>query len=390
VKEVAGVTSFEGETQVSSGPTFQIRIAQLPELQVLEAQWRSLEERSDCSFFLSWSWIGSWLMTLPSHVRPRLVEVTGSSGVVAMAVLVERAYRRHRLFPVAGAYLNTTGDPWLDAITIEYNDLLVDRSCSHDLRPQVINWLLAPERGIDELVANGVLASGGWDRFAPTGYSVLQREDFCRSVDLQRVRDQGDFLALLSANTRSNVRRSRREFEKMGVISTTLAADLQSALEMFSELRRLHGEVWLARGEQGAFANDYLSRFHQQLIEDRFASGEIQLISIAVASHVVGILYNFVFRGRVYSYQSGFDYHFGSKQNRPGLLAHSLAIELNARSGYDVYDFMAGDSQYKRSLATSEASMRWLVFQRDCFKFQIENGLRRIRRALLRRFVDPS
>jgi CelD/BcsL family acetyltransferase involved in cellulose biosynthesis len=366
--------------QTSESLTIQLNC--LPHRAVLEEKWLSLESRSDCSYFVSWSWIGCWLDSLPQYIEPSLIEVSDGTKIVALGLLVQRAYRRRFVLPVAGAFLNTTGVAALDAVTIEYNDLLVDRSSGDTLRHQVVQSLLAPGSGIEEFSADGMLASAEWARFAPAGFSVSEREEICRSVDLRAVRTRGDFLALLSANTRSNVRRSHKEFAKLGKIKIEAASDLDMARSMYSTLQQLHGEYWSSRGQKGVFSNSFLREFHRQLIEARFAFGEIQLISIAVGSHIVGVLYNFVYRGRVYSYQSGFDYHYAGKQNRPGLVAHSLAIELNAQLGNDVYDFMAGDSQYKRSLSTHEASMRWVKFQKSCAKFRIENWFRHLKRGL--------
>jgi CelD/BcsL family acetyltransferase involved in cellulose biosynthesis len=77
-----------------------------------------------------------------------------------------------------------------------------------------------------------------------------------------------------------------------------------------------------------------------------FPRGAIQVLR----AEGVGVLYNFVDRGRVYFYQSGFHY---SPDNRlkPGLVMHYLAVE-HCLSNPELaeYDFLAGDSQYKRSL----------------------------------------
>ena len=42
--------------------------------------WRSLEQRADGSFFLSWRWIGSWLAALP----PDLPWVLSAESAVAL------------------------------------------------------------------------------------------------------------------------------------------------------------------------------------------------------------------------------------------------------------------------------------------------------------------
>jgi CelD/BcsL family acetyltransferase involved in cellulose biosynthesis len=213
---------------------------------------------------------------------------------------------------------------------------------------------------------------------------VLER--IARGVDLKEVREAGgEFLPLISANTRSKIRKAFKDTAKMGELRLELPQDIAQAEAMYDALCHLHGAAWSERGEPGAFANRFLLNFHRELIRARYASGEIQLIGVRAGELLLGVLYNFVHRGRVYSYQSGFDFTLGPKQYKPGLLAHTMAIEHNARLGHDYYDFMAGDSQYKRSLGTRSDTLQWVVFQRDSFKFRIENGLRALKQRIQNR-----
>lgn len=357
-----------------------LRIYPVPPTAEIEKKWRSLECRSDNSYFTSWSWIGCWLECLPPRIRPLLAEFSVDGSPVGLAILIERKYRRHLLLPVSAVFLNSTGDAVLDHIRIEYNDLLCERGKAGLLRRLLVESMLTANSQIEELVVDGTLASADWAEELPPNVAVRRNEDIGRSVDLDAVRTCGDYLSLLSPNTRSNVRRSHRDMAKLGTISLKVADSLSSARSMYSTLQVLHNKYWSSRGHPGAFANPFHRSFHAQLIERHFMDGEIQLVSMLVGEHVAGVLYNFVYRGHVYSYQSGFDYDFAGKQCRPGLVAHSLAIAHNAAAGNLTYDFMAGDSQYKRSLATKETAIHWITLQRNSFKFRLENWLRQQRR----------
>ena len=80
---------------------------------------------------------------------------------------------------------------------------------------------------------------------------------------------------------------------------------------------------------------------------------------------------------RVCAYQSGFNFDADSRL-KPGLVAHSLAVEYNLRMGANIYDFMAGEGQHKRSLASNFEAMIWLVVYRKHLKLRFENLLRDI------------
>jgi CelD/BcsL family acetyltransferase involved in cellulose biosynthesis len=68
--------------------------------------------------------------------------------------------------------------------------------------------------------------------------------------------------------------------------------------------------------------------------------------------------------GRVYAYQSGFDYAL-LPRSHPGLLCHWFAIERHRAMGREAYDFLAGDNQLKRNLSSATAELFWIVWRRD-------------------------
>jgi CelD/BcsL family acetyltransferase involved in cellulose biosynthesis len=147
-------------------------------------------------------------------------------------------------------------------------------------------------------------------------------------------------------------------------------------------LKCLHQRYWTARGQPGAFANEFFERFHRRLIANSFRRGEIQLIAVEVADKKIGYIYNFVYRNRVYNYQTGFDYSICERQNRPGLVSHASVIEYNAARGNSVYDFLAGDQEYKQALGTRRDSMSWIMLQRPRLRFRFEDSMRDLRNWL--------
>ena len=71
------------------------------------------------------------------------------------------------------------------------------------------------------------------------------------------------------------------------------------------------------------------------------------------------------------AYQSGFDYGLmggatngGDGRVKPGLTCHVAAMEAARLAGMAEYDFLGGDSRYKRSLATDVRALHWATWQR--------------------------
>lgn len=160
-----------------------------------------------------------------------------------------------------------------------------------------------------------------------------------------------------------------------------VAPDLPTARSIFSDLLALHTVWWDARGKPGAFASQSIRDFHESLVEEGLPRGEVQLLRFSNPSGAIGCLYNFVHRGRVLSYQSGFRLPEDNQQ-KPGLVCHSRAIELNRGLGHKVYDFLSWDAQYKRSLGNSEAELRWTTLQKRSLQFWAERRARALVRAL--------
>src|SRR5580698_10177878 len=94
----------------------------LRDLEGLRSSWAKLEARADCSFFLTWDWIGTWLSVTPD-LSPLLLCARDEERVVGLALL-QPALLWQRFFQSRALLLHRTGDPYRDSITIEYNGIL--------------------------------------------------------------------------------------------------------------------------------------------------------------------------------------------------------------------------------------------------------------------------
>jgi CelD/BcsL family acetyltransferase involved in cellulose biosynthesis len=348
----------------------------------VEAIWLSLLGRGSHSFFLSWGWVSTWLNTLPADTALHLYVGYLKDDVVLCFFAGFTVERRHWIFRSRSLFLNATGRRFHDKIAIEHNAILIDSA----FRVDVVDLVdCVPGPAWDEFHLPGI-SHDAYDGLKRTMQNrkldvVVQRDCSSFFVDLQRVRDEGYF-SLLSPNKRQQIRRSMREYEKGGAIRIVAASALDEARQMLRELAVLHEREWAQRGTQGAFSNNYFSRFHETLIDGLFHKGEIQVLRIDTESLTIGYLYNFLYQGNAYFYQSGLNYMPGNV-HRPGLVAHYMAVHLNADLNYAIYDFLGGDSQYKASLSTDVAPMMWAKLQKRRVRFRIENMMKAAKRKLL-------
>jgi hypothetical protein len=369
-----------------------------------ERIWKYLESRGNASYFLSWSWVENWLANLAAEARPKLaVGWEGGQPRLAFFVGEKDLYGRDWLFGVGRRgtrqekvreslftgrhlfarrawFINATGEPRLDRLHVEYNGFIGIRPEGLDLG-ELIRALPA---GWEELYWQGCAESllTCFTRSSLRPYRlIIDRREAAPFVDLALVRKKGgDYLSLLSANTRSQIRRAYRLAGRDN-LHFEVAATRSEALDIYEELLFWHDKVWQDRGGEGAFANPFFRRFHESLVKKRFEAGEIQLCRLRRGRTTVACLYNFVYGDRVFFYQSGINYTL-DPAGKPGYLAQVEAIRHNLEAGRQVYDFLAGGERYKESLATGKNYLLWLRVQKPLVKFTIEGWFKKTVRRL--------
>jgi len=360
----------------------EFRREALPPLPELEREWRLLEAAGNPSFFTSWHWIGTLLAAVPLASRPKLLRGSANGQTAALALLGANETRRRRgLVRSRGLYLNETGDPRFDSLTIEHNAILAAAQWEPVIWDELISWFAGLQDGADELHVGGSLRRLPETALRRCRLGCSETSLPSYSVDLCRLeRSDGELYPVLSANARQQLRRALRYFERLGPLRLTEAATTGEALAFFDAMKGLHCASWERRGRPHSFAGEFFEPFHRLLIERSFAEGGTQLLRACAGDRALGYLYNFRLGNRVYAYQSGFD--DADRRERPGIVTHFLAIRHAFRSGARVYDFMAGRNRLKESLATRCEPMLWQLVQQPRLGFRLEHLARRLKHAL--------
>jgi CelD/BcsL family acetyltransferase involved in cellulose biosynthesis len=364
---IAGEVEFHRET--------------LPPPEALEHEWRTLETFARPSFFTSWHWIGTLLAALPRTQLPSLLRGVAGGRTVALALLgagVSR--RRNGLVRSRGLYLNETGDPHFDALTIEHNGILAAAGREAAVFDAALAWFAGLREEADELHFSGSLLRPPEEAVEGRGLGRVETVMPSYSVDLGQLSPSGELDPVLSANARQQLRRAFRQFERTGPLQLSEATTTSEALDFFAGLKMLHCASWERRGRAHAFTHAFFEPFHRLLIEGSFAEDGVQLLKATVGDRVIGYLYNFRLGTRVYAYQSGFA--DADRRERPGIVTHALAIRHAFRSGAGVYDLMAGRNRLKESLATRCEPMFWQTFQQPRLAFRLEHFGRRLKHAV--------
>jgi CelD/BcsL family acetyltransferase involved in cellulose biosynthesis len=328
-----------------------VRVSEVQDFTGLGKRWRDLEQCSDGSFFQSWTWVGC--LAAERYPNAVLIEATDTGRTVALGLF----NRVGRHFGPPALYLGETGSANLDSPYVEQNGLLVEAGHAVDLTELCVRRLIGTHDLVLSGIGRAVLASA--QRAAPLTHIARCQPSWF--IDLGSIRRSGQtYLAGRSANTRAQLRRSDRFYEAAGVVTLEHAGTVSAAHAMLDDMAALHQAAWEGRGKPGSFASPYFRRFHHTLIDTGFPRQEVTMMKISSGGMVIGYLYNFIWRGWVSAYQSGFAYRDDETKAKPGLTCHFAAIRDALRQGLDGYDFLAGDDRYKRSLADMSHPQYWL------------------------------
>ncbi len=362
-----------------------IAVESWPGLDALGALWRDLEDRADITFYLTWHWIGTWVEE--AGLQPHLLVARDGGRLVGLGLFVAGLQRRHRgLLRSRTLFLHETGDPEIDINCIEYNGFLVDRAYGERLERQMLDVALStPDLPAwDELRLGGVL-----ERYPAMASGIkahLVSSRATAQVDLEAVRASGKgYLDSLSSNTRYQTRRAMKLYARRGPLVLETARSVEEALGFLDGLKALHQRYWLARGSRGAFGYPFLERFHRRMIARAFPAGEVELLRITAGEAPIGYLYNFIHKGWVGTYLSGFAYEEDAKL-KPGYVSFALCVEHHLQRDSRVVDFLAGELRYKTSLGTPTHIMVNVDLQKPRLKLKLED----VGRAVKNRIRPPA
>jgi CelD/BcsL family acetyltransferase involved in cellulose biosynthesis len=328
-----------------------VRVSGVTDFAALGKRWRNLEQRSDGSFFQSWTWVGC--LAAERFSDAVLVEATEAGRTVALGLF----NRVRRPVGPSALYLGENGSAALDCPYVEQNGILTETGREVELTTRCLRPLVAAHDVVLSGVGEPVLAAARQVR----GLVLVGQSRASPFIDLAAIRGSGgDYLAARSANTRQQLRRSNRFYERNGPIVLEHADSIAAAHAMLDRLAGLHQAVWEGRGKPGSFAQPFFCRFHHGLVDAGFPRGEVTLWRASCGETTIGFLYNFIWKHRMLAYQSGFIYPTGNSQAKPGLTCHLAAIKCALDQDIDSYDFLAGDDRYKLSLADQTHRQFWL------------------------------
>lgn len=335
----------------------------------IPAWWGSLfREAPNASVFLSPAWVQTWLDLYAKDFSGIFVSWWIEDLCLGGSMLFSRKARQGP-FPISRIVFNTADEIDENGPFIEYNDLLCRSGYEHVVAEAFASLLSS--RKWDQLYLAGYADTSVIARLRnhklPGSWDVIEKNS--PYIDLESI-GEGGYDQYLSSNARSQIRRSIKLYEERGPVKVTAATSIEECIEYLESLAELHRSLWQSRGEPGGFRSARFIQFHHGLARRLWDERGIEVLKVTAGNDVIGYLYNYLYNNRVFFYQSGFIYDENSKI-KPGLVSHYLAISDYLRRGFKDYDFGAGESQYKRTLAKSSRKLCWATIDRSNMRMQI-------------------
>ncbi|HEU4669280.1 MAG TPA: GNAT family N-acetyltransferase [Dyella sp.] len=339
---------------MSAAPTVRV-IRDAAAWDALREEWRALHGASPrASTPLDFAWLRCWWEVYgPVYGRGglRILTFWRDARLVGAAPLYLHLDGRGP-FALRCLRFVSTGEAEFEETCPDYLDLLClpgeDAACAEAFWDTVerMDWdavelLDLPADSPLRLAAEG----RGWLRATSRGSCPIARLDAGFEA----------YLGGLSSKTRMRARQEMRKAAQSGAMLELAGPEQVAAC--FADLVRLHQARWEAEGKPGCFAAPRFTRFHQRLLEEWPAPGRVVLGRLAHEGGAIVVLYGFVTAGKFDLYQLGVGSAEGTSLHSPGMAANLLLMERLAQEGVARYDFLRGDSAFKRSLTGELAEL---------------------------------
>ncbi len=360
-----------------------IEFEPIGDIDKLQNEWLALEADSDCTYYHSWGWVGTWVRYVVGRIA--LSRITARlDGEIVGLVLAGESMRRAGIYGKRALYIQGTRGR-LGRVSFDRGGFLIRRGLEKSVAEAYLHFLGAGvANGRWQRVVIGWVPPMFLELHVPDGIVPVARwREPNYVVELDRVREAGDYVALLGSRTRKSMRRSRRSYERRGPLEFKVATTVTEAQAFLDRLMVLHEAKWHAEGWPGNFADPLVRSFRRDLVRSGIESGEVQVTRTTAGGDEVGYLYNLVYRNRVISLDMGLCYE-DNNDLQPGRISDWLNVEHYAAQGYDTFDYLGGDTQYKRSIGNKREELVWLLLRRDRLFDRVEERARHVLIAKVR------
>jgi len=322
----------------------------------LEAEWNALVEASDAGLFLRHECIRAWIEAFAPRARLMVLTARNRRGtlVAALPLLSELGLVCGLPARQLVAAANTHSCRF---DMIARDPLAAGRAFLAHLVGQsgwdVLRIIDVPEGGSAWEMYRAAQALG-----LPTGAWEAERSPF-----LEFPSSYAGLLARKTPLFRANLRRRRRQLERLGTLSVERVTGAMNLDERLDEGFSLEVRGWKGR-EGTAIAQDARTRaFYRRVAHDAAERGHLALFFLRLDGRPIAFHYGLVHRGVYYVPKLAYDETLLGCS--PGLVLLEEAIKDGIARGLRGYDFLGDEAVWKNKWSSTVRPNHWLFIFRD-------------------------
>jgi len=338
----------------------------------LGARWNALlKETGSDSVFLTWEWLYTWAKHYLEEGQLWIVLVFKNDELVGIAPFCLRPRVTEMITVREMRFLGSddVGSTHLDFIVRRKHKAMALRAIYRHLHEEASGaWDLVT---LSELPADSS-SIDLWELLVGEAGRVME----VASMTVEPFIDLRDglehFLASLSGNERSNLRRKQRHLEGLGSVTYERVSSTQDVERAMDLLIDLHQMRWRQKGDAGVFADERRRRFHREIARAFSEKGWLRLDFLRLGGEAIAGVYGYAYRDRYSFYLPGLNPKVAARSS-PGILLLFRCVAEAVREGYKEFNLLKGAADYK---------MAWATGLRRCITLQCYN--RHLRSAVVK------
>jgi len=338
--------------------------------------WNELVDRSVYpNVFLRWECVSTWWKWFRAGRELHVVIVRNGSDVVG---IVPWYTSRQRIVPGLARFELTfigSGGPTAP----EYLGPIVHRDHMSSVIQEVVQYLCDPSCVWDAITFPDAPPDDAGTCSLIEALSCCYPNLSCRGVVCPYIELPGTFEALLGKmrphDRREKGRRLRKAQKECGAVLRVLE-DAESVAGAFPTVAALSTASRARAGQTSPFSNGNFAGFHREVAGKLSSAGISRIFVLDFDGKPAAFDYGFMYRGKFYGFQTGFDSALA--KYCPGDVLHQMQLKHLIGEGAREFDFLRGCESYKNwfSDRCRETTTTWLYRRRGIHYFDRWSRLR--------------
>jgi len=187
--------------------------------------------------------------------------------------------------------------------------------------------------------------------------------------------DFADYIQRMPKKLRYYIKRSEREFSKLGVISLCSLKSYDKISALLDTYINFSRNSFKKRKKQSAFEDRVYCIFFKELISKMHQAGCLDANALTLNNRIIAIHFGYSLGNNLNYIFPAFDIEFANLN--PGHLMIYKLIELASKRKNKIFDFYTGYSFYKEQWCDQKDETVSVDIRPKCFRSKIEQGISR-------------